>query len=161
MAQGDMFLKLDGIEGESKDSKFKNEIDIRSWSFGASNHISVQGGGQKSAGASHHDVTFTAYHCKASPKLYLAVASGSRIKHAVLTCRKSGGGQHEYLVIKFSDCYCTSWQVSGNDHGTVLPTDTFTLSYAQVDMDYKPQKADGSLDSPVKAGWDLKHNKSK
>lgn len=162
MAQGDMFLKFDGIEGESQDGTHKNAIDILHWSFGVSNVSSVQGTtGGTTAMASHHDVTFTAYHSKASPRLYLAVASGSPIKHAVLTCRKAGGGQQEYLVYKFSDCYCTSWHVSGSDSGNVLPIDTFTLSYAQVEMEYKPQKADGSLDSPVKTGWNLKQNKKK
>ena len=32
----DYFLKLDGIEGESADSNHKNEIQIMSWSWGAS-----------------------------------------------------------------------------------------------------------------------------
>ncbi|MBV8585847.1 MAG: type VI secretion system tube protein Hcp, partial [Verrucomicrobia bacterium] len=31
----DYFLKIDGIEGESKDSKHQNEIEIGSFSFGA------------------------------------------------------------------------------------------------------------------------------
>ena len=34
MAQVDYFLKLDGIPGESVDSKHKDEIDIMSFSFG-------------------------------------------------------------------------------------------------------------------------------
>ena len=37
MATGDMFLKLDGIEGESLDDKHKNEIALTSFSIGASN----------------------------------------------------------------------------------------------------------------------------
>ncbi|MGB7991069.1 MAG: type VI secretion system tube protein Hcp, partial [Candidatus Methylophosphatis roskildensis] len=30
----DFFLKIDGIEGESADSKHKKEIDVLSWSWG-------------------------------------------------------------------------------------------------------------------------------
>ena len=30
----DMFLKIDGIKGESKDSKHKDEIDVLAWSWG-------------------------------------------------------------------------------------------------------------------------------
>jgi len=41
----------------------------------------------------------------------------------------------------------------------VLPVDQFSLNFAKVEKEYKPQKADGSLDSPIKAGWDLKANK--
>ena len=35
MAAVDYFLKIDGIEGESQDSKHKNEIDVQSWNWGA------------------------------------------------------------------------------------------------------------------------------
>ena len=34
MAAVDYFLKIDGIDGESKDDKHKDEIDIESWSWG-------------------------------------------------------------------------------------------------------------------------------
>ena len=33
----DFFLKLDGINGESQDKTHKDEIDVLSWSWGASN----------------------------------------------------------------------------------------------------------------------------
>jgi len=32
------FLKIDGIEGESRDVKHKSELQIESWSFGAVAH---------------------------------------------------------------------------------------------------------------------------
>jgi type VI secretion system secreted protein Hcp len=34
MAAFDYFLKIDGIPGESTDSKHKDEIDVLSWSWG-------------------------------------------------------------------------------------------------------------------------------
>ena len=40
-----------------------------------------------------------------------------------------------------------------------MPIDSASLGFSQIQMDYKPQKADGSLDAAVKAGWDLKLNK--
>ena len=162
MAQVDTFLKIDSIDGESQDSKHKNEIDVLSWSYGVSNSgsMSIMGGGG-SGKSSFQDLHFTAYHSKASPKLNLASASGQHVKSAVLTCRKAGTDQQEYLVIKLSDVLISSYQTGGTDGSDVKPVDSFTLNYAEIEHEYKPQKPDGSLDSPVKTGWNLKENKKK
>ncbi|HQU43648.1 MAG TPA: type VI secretion system tube protein Hcp [Pirellulales bacterium] len=161
MAAVDYFLKIDGIEGESQDSKHKNEIDVLSWSYGVANSgsMSIMGGGG-SGKSSFNDISFTAYHSKASPKLNLASASGQHLKNAVLTIRKAGTDQQEYLVWKLTDVLVSSYQTGGSG-SDVRPVDSFTLNYAEIEHEYKPQKADGSLDSPVKTGWNLMQNKRK
>lgn len=160
MAQVDFFLKIDSVDGESTDHKHKDSIDILSWSFGTTNSGSMsQMGGGGSGKATFQDLHFTAYHSKASPKLMLACASGQHLKTATLTCRKAGTDQQEYLVYKMSDVLVSSYQTGGTNGSEVRPVDSFSLNYAKIETEYKPQKADGSLDSPVKAGWNLKENK--
>lgn len=56
------------------------------------------------------------------------------------------------------DVVVTSYQVGGPAEGDL--TDQAALGFSTIQMEYKPQKADGSLDAPVKAGWDLKQNKA-
>src|SRR4051794_1035038 len=102
MAAVDFFLKIEGIEGESSDSKHKGEIDLVSWGWGAKQSGTFQYGGGGGAGK----VTFEDFHFvmksnKASPKLMLACATGEHIKKAELTCRKAGKEQQEYLKVKF------------------------------------------------------------
>ena len=46
----DMFLKMDGIKGESVDDKHKDEIDVLSWSWGMSQSGSAHMGGGAGAG---------------------------------------------------------------------------------------------------------------
>ena len=41
----------------------------------------------------------------------------------------------------------------------MVPTDQISLNFAKIEVEYKAQKPDGTLDSPVKAGYDLKANK--
>src|SRR5260370_38577759 len=102
MAAVDYFLKLDGIPGESTDSKHKNEIDIESWSWGQANSGShAYGGGGGAGKVSMHDFSFTMRINKASPKLFLACATGQHIKGAILTCRKAAKEQQETLKINF------------------------------------------------------------
>lgn len=158
MAAVDYFLKLDGVEGESKDDRHKNEIDIESFSFGVSNSASAigRGGGGGGAGkATFQDLHFTASISKASPVLMLACATGQHIKEAKLTCRKSGEGQLDFYVITLSDCLVSSFQQSGAETGGALPLDDFTLDFARIVLEYKSPPADGTAGSVVRAGWDL------
>lgn len=159
MAHVDYFLKLDGIDGESTDQKHKNEIDLESWSWGASQSGSSAGGGGGGAGKVHmQDFHFVMKVNKASPKLLLACASGQHIKKATLTCRKAGTTQQEFMKVVMSDLLVSSYQTGGSGHGDVVPTDQISLNFAKIEVEYKEQKADGSLGGAVTAGWDLKQN---
>jgi type VI secretion system secreted protein Hcp len=159
MAAADYFLKIDGVEGESQDSKHKAEIEIQSFSFGATQTGSFAAGGGGGAGkVSMQDFHFTVPVNKASPKLMLACASGQHIKKAVLTVRKAGKEQQEYLKYTFSDILVSSYQTGGGG-GDVMPVDQISLNFAKIEQEYKEQKADGTLAGSVKAGWDLKQNK--
>lgn len=159
MASVDYFLKLTDVPGESTDDKHKNEIDIESWSWGESNSGSQGGGGGGGAGkVSMQDFHFTMKVNKASPKLFLACATGSHIKEGLLICRKAGKEQQEYLKIKFADLLVSSYQTGGSA-GDVVPVDQISLNFAKIEITYASQKADGKLDSPVVHNYDLKANK--
>ena len=158
MAATDYFLKLDGITGESADSKHKGEIDVLSFSFGESNdRPPVSGGGGGAGKVEMSDFTFTARTSKASPLLFQHCAQGKHIKQAILTVRKAGGSQQEYLKIKLNDVLISSYALAGvEDEPT--PQDAFSLNFVKLSFDYAPQKSDGSLDAPVHGGWDLTKN---
>jgi type VI secretion system secreted protein Hcp len=157
----DYFLKIDGIDGESTDSKHANEIEISSFSFGASNPTSFnsRGGGASSGKVSMQDFHFTMNVNKASPKLMLSCATGQHIKSATLTCRKAGEKQVDFLIYTFTDLLVSSYQTGGTNGG-IVPTDQFSLSFSKIEVDYRPQNADGTLGTVVHAGWDLTANQS-
>jgi type VI secretion system secreted protein Hcp len=154
----DYFLKIDGIPGESKDAKHKDEIEALAFSWGVSQSGSAApGGGGGGAGkAVFEDLLVVARTSKASPKLWLACASGQRIKSAVLTCRKPGKAPFEFLKITLTDVTITSYEIDGSDDE--LPLDQLALSFAKVETAYTPQDPTGKAQPPVKAGWDLKKN---
>jgi type VI secretion system secreted protein Hcp len=116
------------------------------------------GSGGGAGKVSMQDFSFSMRNGKASPNIMLACASGKHIKSAVLTCRKAGGEQEEYLTFTLSDCLISSFQTGGSGGGDV-PIESVSLNFAKVEMQYKPQDAAGSLGSLVKTGWDLKTNK--
>ncbi|MBL8473010.1 MAG: type VI secretion system tube protein Hcp [Rhodocyclaceae bacterium] len=156
----DSFLKIDGIKGESQDHKHKDEIDVISWSWGASNPSTASTGGGLGAGkVSFQDLHFSHYYDKSSAPLMLACANGTHIKEIKLYNRKQGKDQQEYLTVTLSDCLITNCQVS--DGGTSqLPIEQVGIAYSKVAIEYKAQKPDGTLDAPVKMGWDVKQNKA-
>jgi type VI secretion system secreted protein Hcp len=96
---------------------------------------------------------------KATPKLILVCAGGDHIKKAVLTCRKAGKDQMEFLKYTFTDVLVSSYQTGGSSSGDELPMEQVSLNYAKMELEYKAQKLDGTLDGGIKAGWDLKANK--
>jgi type VI secretion system secreted protein Hcp len=157
----DYFLKIDGIPGESLDSKHKDEIDVQTWSWGEANPAPPTGPGGGGVGAGKvqmHDFNFTANTSKASPNLMLACASGKHFKSAVLTARKAGKAQAEFLTFSLSDILVSAYQIVGAE-GEVVPMDSFSLNFSKIQVEYKQQKADGSLGPSIKAGWDVKNNK--
>ena len=159
MAQVDYFLKVEGIEGESADAKHKNEIDVLSWSMGATNAGTWATGGGGGAGkVAMQDFHFTMHHSKASPKLLLACSSGQHISKATLVCRKAGEEQQEYLTITLSDVLVSSFQTGGSA-GDIIPVDQVSLNFAKIEKDYKVQDEKGKLGASVKTGWNVKENK--
>jgi type VI secretion system secreted protein Hcp len=157
----DYFLQIDGIEGESQDAKHKAWIDVDSWSWGETNAgTHAVGGGSGSGKATAQDFHYVSGVSKASPKLFLAVANGQHFKEAKLVARKAGKGQQEFLTWTFSDILVSSYQTSGSEAGATVPLDQVSLSFAKAKVEYKAQKADGTLDAPISAGFDFKGNKA-
>ena len=160
MAAFDAFLKIEGIDGESQDSKHKNEIAVESFSWGETQTGTHGGSGGGGAGkVSMQDFHFVMKVNKASPKLMLYCAMGTHIKKAVMTVRKAGGAQEEFYIITMSDLLVSSYQTGGSGGGDVIPMDQCSLNFSKIEYEYKPQKPDGTLDAPVKVGYDVKANK--
>ena len=159
MALFDGFLKLDGIPGESADDKHKGEIKIDSFSCGAVQTGTMAHGGGGGAGkAAIQDAHFTGTFDKSGPKLFQACCSGEHVKDALLTLRKAGGVQEEFLKITLGDIIVSSHQVGGSSEGSI-PNQQFSLNFSKIDFEYKEQQSKGSLGGQVKAGWDVKANK--
>lgn len=156
----DYFLKLKAIEGESKDSTHKNEIDLESFSWGETQTGSHSFGGGGGAGkVQMQDFHFVMKANKASPKLFLACATGEHIPQGVLTCRKAGGKQQDFLVVTMSDLLVSSYQTSGSSHGSEVPTDQVSLNFSKIEFKYLLQDEKGNVGNPVITGYDVKQNK--
>ena len=155
-----IFAKIGTIKGESQDARHKDEVEVLAWSWGVSQSGTVPHAGGAGAGkATFHDLSFTHRLDKASPLLMKACATGEHIREATITVRKAGAGQQEYLVIKMTDVLVTGVSTSMSADGDAA-VESVELAFGKVDLEYKPQKPDGSLDVGIHFTYDLKANKA-
>jgi len=161
MAVVDYFLKIDGIEGESTDKTHKNEIQLESWSFGETQTgTAATGMGMGAGKVQMGDFHFVMRSNKASPKVFLSCATGEHIKKAVLTCRKAGKDQQEYLKWTFTDLLISSYQTGGSASSDVVPLDQISFNFTEGQIDYKAQNADGTLAGAITTKYNVKTQSS-
>jgi len=154
-----MFLKLDGIKGESQDGKHKEEIHIESFSWGLNQTGAFgAGGGGGARKVNVHDISVTKFVDKSSPDLMLACASGKHIPSGLITVRKAGEKPLEYLKIKLTDILISGVQFAGSGGGDQF-SENLSLNFAKFHVEYQEQGADGAAKGgPVLMGWDIKGN---
>ena len=153
----DMFLKLDGIKGESQDHKHKDEIHIESWSWGMSQTGAHGTGGGGGAGKVNvHDISITKFLDKASPALMLHCCNGKHIKNGLVTVRKAGDKPLEYLKVKLEDILISGVQTAG--HGSDQLTENVTINFAKFHVEYTEQDEKGAGKPGGQMGWDVKKN---
>src|SRR6266480_4326520 len=153
MAAVDYFLKVDGIQGESKADDHKDEIDLESFSWGETQSGTWATGGGGTGKVSMQDFHFTMAYNKASPALFLACAQGDHIKNAILTCRKAGKKQQEFMKVTMSDVLVSLFQIGGAVG--VVPTDQISLNFAKIEVEYQEQDATGKIVASIKKWFDL------
>ena len=151
----DYFLKIDGIPGESQDDKHKDWIQLVSFNWGLAEPGTGAGAGSGAGRAKFRDFEFVMSVNKASPQLFLSCANGKHITEAMLSVRRPGSRQLEYLKIKFSDVLVTSFEEAA---GEDTPQETIGFNFRHIEMAYTPQDASGSAGAVVTAGWDLSKN---
>ena len=155
----DIFVKIAEVKGESLDDKHRDEIEVLSFSWGVSNPAPAPGtgaGGGAGGKASFQDLSIVHKIDKASPLLLRACATGAHFKEAVITHRRAIKGQQEFLIVKLNDVIVTGVSHGGATEGA---SETVSLTFAKVDLEYRPQKPDGSLDAGIHFKYDLKAHK--
>jgi type VI secretion system secreted protein Hcp len=170
----EIFLKLDGIEGESTVRGHEKETIVLSYEEGIE-HLPLAGGGGGAAGrSSFSGVRFRKPLDMGSIPLLLACASGTHIRDARFTFRRPGGTALDFYKVTLDDVLVTRLvQRAGNGAQYPLSFDDLamgadtggrleeaTLTCARIHWEYQPIRMDGTLGPAVKGGWDLLANRT-
>jgi type VI secretion system secreted protein Hcp len=159
---GDMFLKIQTIDGESTDAAHKDWIEISSFSWGLTQKTSGSGssGGARSAErADHSDFNVMKTMDKATPKIALALLKGEHIPEVIVSLHRAVGDKQKYMEYKMSDVMISSYQESGASGASALPMESLSFNYGKIECiytctDHKTGKPAGD----VKSTWDVTKN---
>ena len=158
----DMFLKIDGIDGDSSAVKHKGEIELLSFSWGITNKTSSTGGGGGAGKPVVQDFTVVKSMGASSPQLMEKCCSGQHIPSVSLTL-SSKESKQDYLKIKLEDCLISSYQTGGGGGGASVPMDQVSFSFRSVDvqvLNSKGQYEQTSCDF-LKGTTDAQHDHEK
>ena len=143
MALGDMFLKVDGIKGDSQDTTHTNEIDVVNWSWGMRSNTSMGGAGA-SGKSTVNELKITKRVDNASTALMSVMRNNGNIKKVVLTVRKAGGNPLEYFMITLQNARITSIDVESGTTGEESDlVERLSFAFNRINIEYVPQGADG------------------
>jgi type VI secretion system secreted protein Hcp len=152
----DMFIRIDGIDGESADKGHEKWIQASNIHTGLSSTASLfSGGGGGTGKVKMNDLVFHHPIDKASAALAIHASEGRHIAKVTIEMRKAGGNATFYKIT-LSDVLVSSiaQNISGESLGEQV-----SLSFAKVEWEYRAQLPNGMMDSNVvKGGWDLKLN---
>ncbi|MBY4766533.1 Hcp family type VI secretion system effector [Burkholderia ambifaria] len=156
-----MFMKVDGVTGESADAQHKGWTDIESFTWGASQPGAMASGSGGNAGkASFNDLVVAAYMDKGAPAIIKNCASGKHLPKVEISACKTGGSQIEFMRVTLQEVLVTSAQVAGIDPGDAA--DRLMMHYgfqaAKVKKQYWQQNDNGGKGAEVSIGWNIKEN---
>ena len=153
-ASADYFLKIEGIEGESIDDEHRGEIEVLSWSFGATNSVSAPPSGMSAGKVKMADFTIMKKEDKSTPKLFLGAASGKIIPSMTLT---GGTDGRTFVIWELRNVIVTGFETRVGE-GSGTPTDEVRFKSGQIIVSHVTQNSDGTT-SVTRAGWDVIANK--
>jgi type VI secretion system secreted protein Hcp len=156
----DAYLDIAEVPGEATAKGFEKKIEIFSFSWGASNPVTL---GPGSGGAASGRVSISSFNVMkktdvASPKLFKACCTGDHFAKMIVSLRKQTGtgGQDNFLIYQFDEIYVESIQWSGSTGGDATPTESVSFAFGKVTIEYKTQGKDGKLVAGTPVVWDVR-----
>jgi type VI secretion system secreted protein Hcp len=152
----DAFIKFTGVDGESKRKGFEKQIEIISFSIGASNPTTVgQGGGGGAGKVSISSFNLMKKSDITSPILFQHCCDGSHFDEATITLNKAGGkAPVDFLKYELKHVFVESIQWSGAGGGDDTPMESVSLAFGKVIITYVAQDEKGAKAATKVGQWD-------
>lgn len=154
------YLKVEGIDGESRRAEHEGEIDVWGVALGAEQKASAAtGSGRVRGRATVSDMTLYKWYDAASPYLALACMQGKSFPEIVFTARKDSGDAHlDYLTVTMTNCLISAYNMvqdqSGVDAADLIG-ETVGISFEKVKIKYVVQSDEHSKGDEHEVEYDL------
>ena len=156
-----IYLKMDGVDGESAKAGHEKWIEVTSFSWGASSPTSLKTGGGLAAGTvNFQDANFQIAGGRASLLLLHFLNQGKHFSEITIDFTKAVGDDKEAIwwQVKSKSAFITSYNVgaTGGEYEAV-PSETLTIAFGDYMQEIWEQKTEGgALESAGTHGYDLK-----
>ena len=159
LAQQKIYIKIDGIDGESQDLPHRNWIDAYAYSGGLTNSGTTRLVGVGYAGkSSFQDYTFTICLDKSVNRLKAAAARGYRIPSVLVEFVKNNNGDtYRYSTILMENVLITSI-IEGASTDISKININVSFNYAKVTCNYYFYNDKGQPVPGFIFGWDIAGN---
>lgn len=149
----DMFLavrsaRAGDIKGEAAATDHAEEIVVHGWTWGMTQQVAAAaptggGGSARQAGQRRSLRPLTVFKRldKATTSLMAVLGNNDSVRTAVLTMRKAGEGQQDFLKVTLTDGRVVELDYVADDGGNVVEQVTF--AFAKIEVEYRPQTGAG------------------
>jgi len=160
----DMYLKVEGVEGDSTDAKHGKWIEIVSYNHGISQAPggSLSGQGALTGGkADHQDFSITKRLDSSSPTLALKCCMGEAIPEITFELCRATGEKTTFMKYVMRNVIVASVSPSGSaDSEDPLPSEEVTFRYGEIAWSYTPTSPTGETGAAVEASWSTMEDKA-
>lgn len=158
----DYYLQLDGVKGESADSKHAGWIECTSISWNIHQPKSATAstsGGHTAERAELSEISISKLVDLASPALAQLCACGKTIPKAKIEMQRADGdGQPiKYFEVELENVLVA--HLAPHFAGGGFPAESLGLKFSKVRWKYTQQKIGGGTNGNTAGGWDLASNR--
>ncbi len=155
----DLYMKVDGIDGESTDAGHDKWIELESCSQGVAQSVSRGSGtGHQTGGrADFQDITVAKTVCSASPDLFLACCNGKSIPKVEVEFCLATEDKHTFLKYELEDVVISAVSTSGGAYDD-KPMETVSFAFGKIKLEYTPVDNTGAAGAAVDRTWDVNAN---
>jgi type VI secretion system secreted protein Hcp len=160
----ELFLRLEGVPGDSRDARHKDEIDVLSYSQSLTGPFAqgAAGAGSTTGKTTCGPVKITKYLDRASPRLMQQAARGEHLPKATISFRKSGSKDgSDYYRVTLDDVVVTDVQQTGEGGTRYAESarEVVSLIGRRIEWAYFVQMPDGRFGGKAASYWDCVQGK--
>ena len=150
-----LFIKFDGIEGESQDKDHKCWTDLQSFSWGVSKAGEGATGQTRRRGiVTIHDISCSKEVDKSTPKLCEAVLLGKVFPKVELHDTATyGEARATFMKFELKNVAVTNQAMSAAGSGDAVPVESFSLNFEEIKQTYVQYDSKGKKVGNVEMTW--------
>jgi len=158
----DMFMKIEGIPGESTDEAHAEWMELLSYRHSLSQPVSgTSGTGGRTGGrADFGDFTIAKSIDKGTPDLAIYCASGKHIPKIEIELCLATEDKHTFMKYVMEDVIVSLVSQGASSGSTeIRPTEEISFAYGKLVWEYTPVDQKGATGAASTRTWNLETNK--